>query len=231
VVLGGDARERVGLIAPTLEVARGDLAENAGEAAVDIGFLAHIRCLEQVAPDLGSRRRRHLLDADREHDASGPGSDRRETLMHGGRAGGTGVLHPAGAFEAQVRRRLKHQCGGKVLGRKAGIEMPEHDLIDIAGADPGIGEGLACNSNDQALDGFTLEPPKGCVRPADDASRHGSLLSVSSLYVIYGHWSGQLSRNGLTCRTLDVFSYHERPSGASAQHRRALAFAFHPSWA
>src|SRR5205807_4317529 len=33
VVLGGDTRQRVGLVAPTLEVARGDLAENTGEAA------------------------------------------------------------------------------------------------------------------------------------------------------------------------------------------------------
>src|SRR5439155_453555 len=129
VVLGGNARKRVGLIAPTLEVARGDLAENTGEAAV-------------------------------------------------------------------------------------------------AGADPGVGEGLARNSNDQALEGFALEPAKRRVRPANDASRHGGLLSISSLYVIYGHWIGQPSRSRLTCRTLDVFSYHERLWGASAQHRRRWLLPF-----
>jgi hypothetical protein len=64
------------------------------------------------------------------------------------------------------------------------------------------------------------------VRPANDASRHGGLLSISSLYVIYAHWSGEPSRNGLSCRTLDVFSYHERPSGASAQHRRRWLLPF-----
>src|SRR5262249_23704118 len=60
VILGGDTRKRVRLVAPALEVTRGDLPKNTGEAAVDIGFFAHIRCLEQVATDFRTRRRRHL---------------------------------------------------------------------------------------------------------------------------------------------------------------------------
>ena len=84
VVLGGDARQCVGLVAPTLEVARGNLAENSGEAAVDLGFFAHVRGLEQVAPDFETGRRRHLLGADHEHDAGAVGRDRLEPLMHGG---------------------------------------------------------------------------------------------------------------------------------------------------
>ena len=40
VVLGGDARQRIRLVAPALEIAVGDLGEEAGEAAVNVGFLA-----------------------------------------------------------------------------------------------------------------------------------------------------------------------------------------------
>jgi hypothetical protein len=43
--------------------------------------------------------------------------------MDSGRTGGTGVLDPAGALEAQLRRGLKHQRSGKILGREAGVEM------------------------------------------------------------------------------------------------------------
>src|SRR6202034_4652832 len=60
VVLGGDARQRVGLVAPALEIEAGDLAENAGEAAVDVGLSAHVGRLEQVLTDLGTGRGRHL---------------------------------------------------------------------------------------------------------------------------------------------------------------------------
>jgi hypothetical protein len=108
-------RASVGLVAPTLEVARGDLAENAGEAAVDVGFFAHVRRLEQVAPDFRAGGRRHLLGAHHEYDAGGLGGDRLEALMHGGRAGGTRVLDPARALEAQVCRGLENQRCGKIL--------------------------------------------------------------------------------------------------------------------
>src|SRR4029077_11427051 len=40
--LGGDARERVGLITPALEITRRDLTEDPGKAAVDIPLLAHV---------------------------------------------------------------------------------------------------------------------------------------------------------------------------------------------
>jgi hypothetical protein len=56
------SRTNVRLVAPALEVGVGDFAEQPGEAALDVGLLAHIGGLEQVAADLGRRRRRHLLD-------------------------------------------------------------------------------------------------------------------------------------------------------------------------
>src|SRR5712691_8033964 len=173
VVLGGDARERVGLVAPALEIERSDLAENPGEAAVDVGLLAHVGSLEQVAADLGRGRRRHLLGTDHQHDARGPGGDRLEALVHRGRAGGAGILDPARALEAQIGRSLQHQRGGKILRREAGVEMAEHDLVDVARLDPGIGQRLARDPDDQALDRLAFEAPELRVRPAHDASRHG----------------------------------------------------------
>ena len=178
VVLGGDARERVRLVAVLLEIEPGDLAEDAGEAAVDVGLLAHVGRLEQVLADLGRGRRGHLLDADHQHDARGLRRDRLEALMHGGRAGGAGVLDPHRALEAQFRRGLQHQRGGEILRREAGVEVAEHDLVDIARPDPGVGQRLARDPHDQALDGFAFEPAELGMGPSDDASGHGVLPSL-----------------------------------------------------
>ena len=214
VILGGDPRKRVRLVSPALEVTRGDLPENTGEAAVDIGFLAHIRCLEQVATDFRTGRRRHLLGADHKHDAGGFGGDRLEALMNGGRPGGTSVLYPARTLEAQIRGGLKDQRGGKILGRETGIEMPEHDLVDIARGDASIGERLGRDPHDQTLERLALEATEEGVCPANDASGHDDLLSISILFVISGHCSQrQAPAPGLTCRILDVFYDHERWSG------------------
>ena len=171
VVLGRDHRQRVGLVAPFLEIEPGDLAENPGKAAVDLGLLAHIRRLEQIAPDLGRGRRRHLFDADDKHDARRARVDRLDALMHGGRTGGAGVFHARRALEAQIGRGLQHQRGGKILRRKAGVEMPEHDLVDVFGGDTGVGQRLAGDPHDQAFDGFTAEFTEGSMGPPDNA-RH-----------------------------------------------------------
>ena len=140
VVLGRDQGQRVGLVAPALEIERGDLAENAGEAALDVGLLAHVGSFQQIFSDLRAGRRRHLLDADHEHDARRAGRNRLQSLMDRGRTGGAGVLDAQRALEAQVRRRLQHQRGGEILRRKAGVEVAEHDLVDVVGANAGVGQ-------------------------------------------------------------------------------------------
>ena len=173
VVLGGDLRQRIRLVAPALKIEAGDFSKKTGEAAVDVGFLAHIGGLEQIAADLGGRRRRHLLDADHKHDARGPRRDRLEPLMHGGGTGGAGVLDPRGAFEAQIGRGLQHQRSGEILRREAGIEMAEHDLVDVLGCNAGVGERLARHPHDQALDRFTGELAEWRMRPSYDAGCHG----------------------------------------------------------
>src|SRR5262249_44293410 len=109
VVLRRDPSKRVRLIAPALEVEARDLAENAGEATVDVGLFAHIGGLEEITPDLGSRRRGHLLDADHEHNACTARSDGFQALVNGGGAGRASIFHPRGALEAEIRRSLQNQ--------------------------------------------------------------------------------------------------------------------------
>ena len=96
--------------------------------------------------------------------------------MHGGRAGGAGILDPARALEAQIGRGLQHQRGGEVLRREAGVEMTEHDLVDVAGGDAGIGQRLLRDPHDQALDRLAFEAAERGMGPAHDASSHGGLL-------------------------------------------------------
>ena len=143
VVLGRDHGERVRLVAVFLEIESGDLAENAGKAALDLGLVAAHRtpsadcCRSRPAgvvvicstPTTSTIRARL-------------GRDRFQPLMHGGRAGGAGILDPGRALEAQIGRGLQHQRGGEILRREAGVEMAEHDLVHIGGRDAGIGERL-----------------------------------------------------------------------------------------
>ena len=49
------------------------------------------------------------------------------------------VLDAGSRLEAQLGISLQHQRGGEILRREAGIEMPEHDLVDVFGGNSGIG--------------------------------------------------------------------------------------------
>jgi hypothetical protein len=119
-------------------------------------------------------------NADHKHDARGLRLERAQPLMDRGGTGRAGVLDPRGALEAQVRRGLQHQRSGKILLREPGVEMPEHDLVDIGGRDAGIVKRIRGNPYDQALDRFGVEPPERCVCPSHDAAGHGGLLAEIS---------------------------------------------------
>ena len=102
--------------------------------------------------------------------------------MHRRRAGGAGVLDPGRTLEPQIRRRLQHQRGGEILRREAGIEMTEHDLVDIGRRHAGVGERAGRDPHDQALDGLAVELPERRMGPSDDASGHdASLMTVPCL--------------------------------------------------
>src|SRR5215469_6790853 len=101
--------------------------------------------------------------------------------MHGRRAGGAGIFHTGCALKAQIGRGLQHQRGGEILRREAGIEVAEDDFIDVFGGNRGIGERIAGNAHDKALNGFTAEFAEWAMRPAYDARGHGvSLFPFSS---------------------------------------------------
>ena len=92
--------------------------------------------------------------------------------MHRGRTGGAGVLDPGRRLEAQRRIGLQHQRGRKVLRREAGVEMPEHDLVDIGGRNAGIGKRLVRDLDHEAFDGLGIELAERRMRPSDDAGCH-----------------------------------------------------------
>ena len=96
--------------------------------------------------------------------------------MHGGRTGGAGILHPRRALEAQIGRSLQHQRGGEILRREAGIEMAEHDLVDVLGRDAGVGQRLARDPHNQAFDSLTGELAERRMGPSDDAGGHDRSL-------------------------------------------------------
>src|SRR6266545_532878 len=131
VVLGRDHRQRVRLVAIFLEIALRDLAEHAGKAADGVAVLGQIGRLQKITPDIGRGGPRHLLDADHQHDFGRTGGNRPDALMHRGRTGCTGVFNPRRRLEAQFGVGLQHQGGREILRREAGIEMSEHDLVDV----------------------------------------------------------------------------------------------------
>ena len=60
--------------------------------------------------------------------------------------------------------------------------MAQHDFIDVFGGNRGIGERIAGNAHDEALNGLAAEFAEWTMRPANDARGHGdfTLFSFSS---------------------------------------------------
>ena len=104
--------------------------------------------------------------------------------MHGGRARRAGILDPRRALEAQIGRGLQHQRRGEILRGEAGVEMAEHDLIDVLGSNAGVGKRAVGDPRHQALDRFTFELAERRVRPANDACRHfrSSLCTAAEIW-------------------------------------------------
>src|SRR5712691_6926560 len=173
MVLGGDHRQRVGLVAVFLEIGLRDLAEHAGKTAGGVAILRQIRRAQQVPADLRWGRPRHLLDADHQHDLRSTRRNGPDALMHRRRTGRAGVLDPCRRLEPQLRIGLQHQRCGEILRREAGVEMPEHDFIDVSSGDAGVRQRVGGNPDHQALDGLGIELAEWRMRPSDDAGCHG----------------------------------------------------------
>ena len=156
----------------TLEIIIGDVAEHAGEAALDIGFLLYIRRAQQVLADRRAFRAGHLLDADDEDEAAALGLDGLDALMDGGAARGAGILDPRRRGVAEIVIGLEREGGGEFLARKSGIAVADEDLVDLRRFEAGIGKGAARGLDDQRLDVVIFVLSERCVAPADDAGGH-----------------------------------------------------------
>ena len=96
--------------------------------------------------------------------------------MHRGRTGRTRILDPGRAFEAQIGRGLQHQRSGEILRREAGIEVAEHDLIDVARLNSGVGQRFARDFDDETLDGLAGKLAERRMRPPHNACGHDHSL-------------------------------------------------------
>src|SRR3954467_10415537 len=90
----------------------------------------------------------------------------------------------AQAFSTRVaglKRKASLACrpigGGKSCGVKPAVKCPSQDLVHVRGPDPGVGQRLVRDPDDQALHGLGGELAKGGMSPANNASRHGGVLS------------------------------------------------------
>lgn len=122
----------------TLEIGIGDLAENAGEAAADLGFRRGSRrsaALPTSAPGMAVIFSAPTTSAM----APPPGGDEIHGAVKPGRAGRTGVFGAHGRDMFQPRRAHGDQgAPGKSLMLEAVIVAADKDAIDIAGCDAGM---------------------------------------------------------------------------------------------
>ena len=167
VVFGRDHRQLFAAVAVALEIGLRDAPENAGKACVALLLLAVAGGQQNVA-HLRVGRRRHLLRADDERDASAPRLDEIQRAVERGAAGGASVLVMGGGDVRQFRHGRRHQRAFKSLPRKTVVEDADRDGIDIAGRDAGMGQRLARDPAHQALDVRVFQLAEGCMRPPDD---------------------------------------------------------------
>ena len=172
VRLHRDPGERIGLVAIALEVGRGDLAEDAGEARLDGGLLGHVRGLDQHLARLRGVELGHLLDTDHQHEARLAGGQRIEAHVDRGRAGGAGVLDTGRRLEAEIGMGLQRQRGVELLAHEAAVHVADVDHVDVLGLDAGVGDGLGRGLHHQRFAGFAVELAELAVGPSDDAGRH-----------------------------------------------------------
>ena len=100
-----------------------------------------------------------------------------------------GVANPY----AQMRIGLQHQRSREILRREAGVEMAEHDLVDISGRNAGVRHRLVGDLGDKAFHGLGVKLSEGRMRPSDDAGCHGVLPEIS-LACVLADWRCDFTR-------------------------------------
>ena len=133
MIFGSDHRQRIGLVAMTLEIGPCNLSKDTSKAAGRFAIFWQVRCLQKRFADFGSGCFRHLLNTHNKHDLGLFGGNCFQPFMHRGRARCAGIFNPQSWFEAEAIIGLQHQRGGKVLRRETPVKMTKDDGIDILG--------------------------------------------------------------------------------------------------
>src|SRR5215216_6112730 len=79
--------------------------------------------------------------------------------------------------------------------------MAENHLVDILGLYPGIGQRIASDAHDHALDRLPVELPERQMRPTYDAGSHGGLRRCLEPVGISGVTQALPSDGSIRCRT------------------------------
>ena len=172
VVLGGDLRQRIGLVAIFLEIAIGDAGEDIDKRAVLAAFFFVVGGFGQNLADGGAGQLGHFFDADAQNDARLARRDGVEALVYGGGAGGAGVFDASGRLEAKIGMRLQHQRGGEILRNEAAAEMADEYFVHIGGRHAGVFHSVDGGVRDQRfqLDAFMFAEFR--MGPAHHATAH-----------------------------------------------------------
>ena len=139
VVLGGDPRQRLRLVAVALEIELRDAAENAGEAALRVALLLAIGGVEQ---DVADRRAGRARSSSRRRPPARSGCCRAAISFSPMRIAAEPV---AQAFSTRVAGRKRSAgVGERQRGRKAllleAAEIADIDRADLGRRDAGIGD-------------------------------------------------------------------------------------------
>ena len=168
VILGGNRRQGIGLVAKAREVILRDQAKDAGKAAWRMGFFLDVGCLEQGFADLLVGQRVHLFHADDQSVADASASQ----CIHGGpdrgRPRGAGVFKPHGRCMAQLRDGDAGERGAEILRCETGVEVGHEHGIDILGFEPRRFDGRQGRVANQLLKIDGVELAERGVAPADD---------------------------------------------------------------
>jgi hypothetical protein len=103
VVLRGDARHGLGIVAIALEIELGDAPEDAGEAARRLAFLLAISSVEQDVADFFAVRESNVIFSVYLDEAVLFCGDLGLAEFDRGVGGGDGVLVRGGALDGQIR--------------------------------------------------------------------------------------------------------------------------------
>ena len=168
MILGGDRRQGIGLVAKAREVILRDQAEDAGKAARRMGLFLDIGRLEQGFADLLVGQGVHFFHANDQGVADASAAQRIHGRPDRGRSRRAGIFKTHGGGVAQLRDGDTGERCAEILCSEPGIEVGHEHGIDILGLESRRLDGRQGRVANQLLKIDGVELAERGVAPADD---------------------------------------------------------------